>query len=229
VSSLSTGVVEALRQQIVSGQLRPGDKLPAESALEQDFRVSRTVIREALSRLQSAGLVEKYRGKGTFVLTMPSSHAFAAPSQQAQSHQDRLDLLDFRLGVEVEAAALAARRRSTAQLTAISAALDAFAESRHKPSAAVTADFGFHRSIAIAADNRFYLDLLESLGTTMIFMPQTRLAHAGDDAKDAHFSRVLEEHRVILDAIRRQDPQGSAAAMRTHLSGSRARLAPGTG
>jgi GntR family transcriptional repressor for pyruvate dehydrogenase complex len=227
MSNLSTAVADSLRQQIISGQLHPGDKLPAESALEQEFRVSRTVIREALSRLQTAGLVEKYRGKGTYVLTRPSGRPFTAPLQDIHSHQERLDLLDFRIGIETETAALAAQRRSTAQLGAVSDALETFAASQQKPSSAVTADFEFHRRIAIAANNRFYIDLLESLGTTMIVMPQTRLMQADPEAQDAHYGRVLAEHQAIHDAIQRRDPQSSAAAMRTHLSNSRARLAPG--
>lgn len=224
MSSLSTGVVDEIRRRIVDGHLHPGDKLPAESALEQDFGVSRTVIREALSRLQAAGLVEKYRGKGTFVLTRPSGRAFTAPLQEAYSHQDRLDLLDFRIGMEVEAAALAAHRRTAGQLAAVAAALDAFGQAASRPSAAVAADFAFHRSIAIAANNRFYLDLLESLGATMISMPHPRLVEEDHDEQDASFDRVLHEHQAIRDAIGRQDVQGSAAAMRAHLSNTRARL-----
>lgn len=226
MSNLSTTVVETIRQRIIQGQLRPGDKLPAESALEDDFKVSRTVIREALSRLQAAGLVEKYRGKGTYVLTRPTGHSFAAPPQENQSYQDRLDLLDFRIGVEVEAAALSAQRRSTVQLSALEAALDAFEQASDKPSAAVTADFDFHRSIAVAANNRLYLDLLQSLGPTMISMPQTRLMQAGQEAQGAHYNRVLDEHRTVYEAIARQDAQGAAAAMRTHLANSRTRSAP---
>lgn len=226
MSNLSTTIVDTIRQQIVEGRLRPGDKLPAESALENEFGVSRTVIREALSRLQASGLVEKYRGKGTYVLTRPTDHSFTAPSQEVRSHQDRLDLLDFRMGVEVEAAALAAQRRTNTQLTAISKALDAFEQASQKPSAAVSSDFDFHRSIAVAANNRLYLDLLQSLGPTMISMPQTRLLQADQDAQDKHYNRVLDEHRSVYDAIARQDAPGAAAAMRTHLSNTRIRLAP---
>lgn len=226
MSNLSTSVVDTLRQRIVEGHLRPGDKLPAESALEDEFRVSRTVIREALSRLQAAGLVEKYRGKGTYVLTRPTDHSFTAPSQEVTSHQDRLDLLDFRVGIEVEAAALAAQRRTTTQLTAIGTALAAFGQASRKPSAAVSADFDFHRSIAVAANNRLYLDLLQSLGPTMISMPQTRLLQADQEARDTHYTRVLDEHRSVYEAIARQDAQGAAAAIRTHLSNTRTRLVP---
>ena len=228
MSNLSSAVVDALRRQIIDGTLQPGDKLPAESALEQQFGVSRTVVREALSRLQTTGLVEKYRGKGTYVLTRPTDHAFTVPPQEGHTHQDRMDLLDFRIGIEAETAALAAQRRTNPQLTAIGAALDVFASARHRPSAAVTADFDFHRSVAVAANNRLYLDLLHSLGPTMISMPQTRLLQTDQEARDTHYNRVLDEHRTVHEAITRQDPQGAAAAMRTHLSNTRERLAPGT-
>lgn len=224
MTNLSTTVVDTLRQQIVQGTLQPGDKLPAESALERDFAVSRTVIREALSRLQAAGLVEKYRGKGTYVLTRPADHRFAAPTLQPRSRQDRIDLLDFRMGIEAETAALAARRRSTVQLTAARATLEDFSRWREKPSSAISADFAFHRALAVAANNRLFLDLLESLGPTMIAMPRTRLAPTGADAQEDHFGKVQDEHGAIYRAVEQQDPQGSSAAMRTHLTNTRNRL-----
>lgn len=226
MSNLTAAVVEQIRRQIVDGDIRPGDKLPAESALERQFSVSRTVIREAISRLQAAGLVETYRGKGTYVLTRPSTQVFAGTPENVRTFQDRIDLLDFRLGAEVEAAALAARRRSTAQFAAIDRALGLFISARDLPSSAVEADFAFHRNIAIASNNRFYVDLLTSLGATMISMPQTRLMQPDTTARRRHFDRVIEEHRTIADAIDREDPQGAAAAMRTHLANSRVRLIP---
>ncbi|MBG6185008.1 GntR family transcriptional repressor for pyruvate dehydrogenase complex [Arthrobacter sp. CAN_A214] len=226
MSSLTATVVENIRQQIIDGDIRPGDKLPAESALEEQFSVSRTVVREAISRLHAAGLVETYRGKGTYVLTRPSTQAFAADPENVRTFQDRLDLLDFRLGTEVEAAALAARRRTPTQLAAIDRALGEFIRARDLPSNAVEADFSFHRNITIASNNRFYLDLLTSLGPTMISMPQTRLMQPDTTAQRQHFDRVIEEHRTIADAIDREDPQSAAAAMRTHLANSRVRLLP---
>jgi GntR family transcriptional repressor for pyruvate dehydrogenase complex len=226
MSTLTAGVVEQIRRQIIDGDIRPGDRLPAESALEKQFSVSRTVIREAISRLHAAGLVETYRGKGTYVLTRPSTQAFVGTPENVRSFQDRIDLLDFRLGAEVEAAALAARRRTPTQLAAIDQALGHFIGARDLPSSAVEADFAFHRNIAIASNNRFYLDLITSLGATMISMPQTRLMQPDTTAQRQHFDRVIEEHRTIADAIDREDPQSAAAAMRTHLANSRVRLLP---
>ena len=98
-----------------------------------------------------------------------------------------------------------------------------FAASAGSPSWSVDADFQFHRSIADAANNRYYVDLLVSLGTTMIATPPTRLA--ADEAK--HLARVTSEHADMLAAIEQGDAQGAAAATRTHLANSRARLTSG--
>jgi len=220
--SLTDRVVEGIRGQIMAEQVRAGEKLPAESALMELFDVSRTVIREALSRLQAAGLVETYRGKGSYVLTRPSRESFAPEAHPLRTASDAIELLDFRLAVEVEAAALAALRRTDAQLAAMGAALDRFRASRARPSGAVDADFTFHSRIAAATNNPYFTDLLASLGPTMIAMPQTRLADEAGQAEQ--FDRVIAEHEDILAAIGRKDGPGAHAAMRTHLSNSRARL-----
>lgn len=225
MSSLSHGVVEQIRAQIVDGRFHPGAKLPAESALERQFSVSRTVIREAITHLRAVGLVETHRGKGTFVLARPSKESFSADVDQIRTVDDMLELVDFRLGCEVEAAGLAAVRRTGTQLKRIEAALTAFLAARDLPSNALEADFQFHRNIAVASNNRYYVDLLTSLGPTMISMPQTRLmAHDAAD-RDRHYDRVTIEHETICAAIGRQDCLAAAAAMHTHLANSRARIA----
>ncbi|MDQ4489511.1 FadR/GntR family transcriptional regulator [Sinomonas sp. ASV486] len=226
-ASLTDGVVDRLTGRIVDGGFAPGDKLPSEGELMEQFAVSRTVVREALSRLQAAGLVETYRGRGTFVLTRPSEEAFSIEAGSVRTVPERLELLDFRIAVEVEAASLAAQRRTPAQLDEIARALDVFRASRAKPSGAVDADFRFHTAIAAAASNRYYAELLTSLGPTIIAMPQTRLRAAEGPERDAHFDRVTYEHESIYAAIERGDPAGAAAAVRTHLANSRQRLTLG--
>lgn len=225
-ASLSHGVVDRLTALIVDGTVRPGDKLPAESALMERYGVSRTVIREAVSRLQVAGLVETYRGKGSFVLTRPTQSPFVADPGELRTADDVVALLDFRLGIEVEAAALAAQRRTPAQLRRLDEALGHFSAGVDRPSIAVEADFTLHLRIAEAANNRYFVDLLRSLGPTMIAMPHTRLAAADETAQAVHFARVVQEHSDIVAAIRRGDALGAAAAARTHLANSRARLRP---
>ncbi|MGO4783165.1 FadR/GntR family transcriptional regulator [Cryobacterium sp. W22_MBD10_FK3] len=223
--SLAEKVERLLRAQIVGGGVGPGDKLPSESGLMEQFGVSRTVVREAVSRLQAAGLVETYRGKGTFVLTRPSEEAFRVHPEEIHTVANRIELIDFRLGVEVEAASLAALRHTPAQLDDIATALDAFRASRAKPSGAVEADFRFHLLIAVASNNHYYAELMSSLGPTMIAMPQTRLHAADEPGRDEHFSRVTFEHEAIFTAIERRDAAGANAAARVHLANSRDRLA----
>lgn len=222
--NLTEGVVAQLRARIVDGGLTPGEKLPSESELMEEFSVSRTVVREALSRLQAAGLVETYRGRGTFVLTIPSDEAFSVEASSVRTLAERLELLDFRLAFEVEAASLAAARRSPDELRELSQALDVFRASRAKPSGAVDADFQFHLKVAAAANNRYFVDLLTSLGPTIIAMPQTRLRAPEGPERDTHYDRVVAEHEAIYTAIEAGDSPGAAAAMRTHLSNSRHRL-----
>lgn len=223
--SLAEKVERLLRAQIEGGGVGPGDKLPSESGLMEQFGVSRTVVREAVSRLQAAGLVETYRGKGTFVLTRPSEEAFRVHPQEIHTVANRIELIDFRLAVEVEAAGLAALRHSAGQLADIAGALDAFRASRAKPSGAVEADFRFHLNIAVATNNHYFVELMSSLGPTMIAMPQTRLRSATEAERNEHFSRVIFEHEAIFAAIERRDAAAANAAARVHLANSRDRLA----
>jgi GntR family transcriptional repressor for pyruvate dehydrogenase complex len=216
--SLTEKVERLVKEQIVDGSFVSGEKLPSESELMVSFAVSRTVIREAISRLQAAGLVETYRGKGTYVLTRPSDAPFPVGAQQTHTVADRITLIDFRLGTEVEAAGLAALRHTPEQLDEISRALDLFRASRSKPSGAVEADFRFHLNIAVATNNHYYVELFTSLGPTMIAMPQTRLRAVDDTDRDVHFDRVVFEHEAIFAAIARRDALGANAAARVRTS-----------
>ena len=220
---LAHELVERLRERILGGEIEPGQKLPTESSLVSEFGVSRTVVREAISRLQAAGLVETFQGRGSFVLDLPEpAREFSLDTSRVRSHRDVLDLLDFRIGIEVEAAGLAAVRRTEHQLKAIARALDDFR--RTGPGRVVEADFTFHLKVAAASGNRFYSELLGSLGPMMIMLPRTRLDQSYSVSDQAHFTRVIAEHENIHDAIARSDPEGARAAARVHLSNTRHRL-----
>ena len=222
--SLAHELVERLKEQILAGQMEPGQKLPTEASLVADYGVSRTVVREAISRLQAAGLVETFQGRGSFVLALPETEGFAVGADRIRTHHDVLDMIDFRIGIESEAAGLAAERRTDVQLKAIERALRDLTRAGDKPSGAVEADFEFHRRIALASNNRFYSDLLDSLGPMMIMLPRTRLEAAYTVSDATHLTRVTLEHENIHLAIARGDAAAARAAMRLHLANSRARL-----
>ncbi len=223
--NLTADLSADLRTRIVEGVIQPGDKLPSENALMGEFGVSRTVVRSALTRLQAEGLVETERGRGSFALTPPDDGTQTTPgSRPVASVEDRLHLLEFRMGVEAEAAALAARNHSDRQLRAVNAALEQFTASAGHPGHAMKFDFEFHRAIAAASGNPFYSDCVASLGQTMIAMPRTRLMTGVEHYARDHFDQVVHEHRSIAAAIADGDETAAAAAMRSHLANSRRRF-----
>ncbi|BAU72273.1 FadR/GntR family transcriptional regulator [Metapseudomonas furukawaii] len=221
--SLAQELVSELSQQIQSGVIKRGEKLPTESAIMEAQGVSRTVVREAISRLQAAGLVETRHGIGTFVLDTPSPMGFRIDPATIVTLRDVIAILELRISLEVESAGLAAQRRSPEQLKAIREALDVFLNAAHGTDA-VGSDFQFHLQIALATGNRYFTDIMTHLGTSII--PRTRLnsariAHADHEQ---YMARLVREHEEIYEAIARQDAEAARAAMRLHLTNSRERL-----
>ncbi|OKH78704.1 FadR/GntR family transcriptional regulator [Mycolicibacterium mageritense] len=223
--SASQRVVAGLKDKILAGDLPPGHKLPSEAELIDEFGVSRTVVREAVTRLRAEGLVETFQGRGSFVLAVPEPTSFTVESAAIRTHHDVLDMVDFRLGVECEAAALAAARIDAAGIDAVRAALAAFGTAT--PDDAVEADFRFHRAVAAASGNRFYVDLVDSLGPMMIMLTRTRLGAEHSITDAAHAERVRREHEEIATAVIAGEPDLARAAMRLHLGNTRRRLDAG--
>lgn len=221
-AGLADRVVSGIKDQILAGDLAPGAKLPSESDLVGTYGVSRTVAREAVTRLRAEGLVETFQGRGSFVLAVPEPSPFALESSAIRTQHDVLDMVDFRLGVECEAAALAAARVDDSGAQQIRKALEAFVKA--EPHNQVEADFAFHRAVAAASGNRFYLDLLDSFGPMMILLPRTRLGDAYSLTDAGHVDRVLREHDNIAAAVIAGDPDLARAAMRVHLGNTRRRL-----
>jgi GntR family transcriptional repressor for pyruvate dehydrogenase complex len=222
--SLAQELVTELSQRIRDGVIKRGDKLPTESAIMEEQGVSRTVVREALSRLQASGLVETRHGIGTFVLDTPSPSGFRIDPATIVTLRDVLAILELRISLEVESAGLAAQRRSPEQLAAMRAALDALGYSAAREGDAVASDFQFHLLIAEATGNRYFTDIMSHLGTSII--PRTRLnsARIAQDDQQHYLARLSREHEQIFESIARQDSDAARAAMRLHLTNSRERL-----
>lgn len=220
--TLAHELVEALGERIRDGRLAPGDRLPTESAVMAEFGVSRTVVREAISRLQASGLVQTRHGVGSFVVG-PGDDAtgFRIAPEQLETLRDVVAMLELRIGVETEAAALAARRRTADNLVALRAALVSFSEAVEAGRDAVAADFQFHHEISRATQNPHFGQLMATLGTMII--PRARLdpdSPLAAEERAAYLRRVNAEHASILGAIEGQDVEAARAAMRTHLANS---------
>jgi GntR family transcriptional regulator, transcriptional repressor for pyruvate dehydrogenase complex len=221
--TLALELVESLGQRIRDASLAVGAKLPTEAAIMREFGVSRTVVREALSKLQASGLVETRHGIGTFVLGLGNSAPFCIAPEQFATLRDVIAVLELRIGLETEAASLAAQRRTVQNLAVMRAALAAFSEAIESDGDSVSADFQFHAEIARATQNPHFEGLMAYLGTMII--PRARLDpnEAASEARRNYLRRVNGEHESICDAIASQDADAARAAMRTHLANSRER------
>ena len=223
---LAHSLVDDFSVRIRDGALRPGDKLPTESEIMQAFGVSRTVVREALSKLQAGGLVETHHGVGTFVLQPRASGVggvFRLDPGEIATSVDVLAVLELRISLETESAGLAATRRTEVQLLAMRTALDDFERNVGVAGDTVAPDFRFHLEIAQATGNPYFGDIMSHLGTTII--PRTRISAIRNlDHGGAYLSRVNREHEEIYAAIARRDAESARAAMRIHLTNSRERL-----
>ncbi|MBT9293234.1 FadR/GntR family transcriptional regulator [Prosthecodimorpha staleyi] len=211
---------ESLEREIREGRLKPGDRLPTEAALSAAAGVSRTVVREAVAALKAAGLVETRQGAGAFVLQARTRFADLGPIERA-TVDEIVWILELRLAVEVEAAALASNRRTDADLQAIDHSIAELGRARTEATDNVAPDLAFHRAIAAATQNPYFGRFLDQLGDLAV--PRRRLP-ASNLAPD-YLDMVEREHQAIRDAIAAGDPDAAAAHMRRHLAGSRARYA----
>jgi GntR family transcriptional repressor for pyruvate dehydrogenase complex len=221
--TLALELVASLSERIREGRLNAGDKLPTEAAIMAEFGVSRTVVREAISKLQAAGLVDTRHGVGTFVLGLGEAPGFKIAPDQFATLRDVVAVLELRIGIETEAAALAAQRRTEANLVSLRAALDAVAAAVEAGQPSVSADFQFHHEIARATQNHHFAELMGTLGSTIIPRGRLEPVEVVTEERRLYMRRVNAEHESILDAITAQDAEGARAAMRTHLANSRER------
>lgn len=216
---LAQTVIDELKKQIEGGALSVGDRLPTEPQLEAQFDVSRTVIREAIAELRAAGIVTPVQGKGMFVTEAPGG-TILTPTE-IQSIPQTLEMIEFRIAVETEAAAIAAYRRSAQQESDIRTANQFLTAQVASGGATIEADFAFHEAIAKAANNRHFIDALHRFGARSI--PRSQFPTLPDAESSDYLHKVIKEHELILEAISEQDPDAARQAMRAHLTGSQKR------
>jgi DNA-binding FadR family transcriptional regulator len=221
--TLAHSVVAHISDMIRDGRIAPGEKIPSEAEVIATLGVSRSVVREAVSQMQAAGLGETFQGIGTFAVA-GAPQPMGMATEGVVTMKDVLALLELRISLETEAAGLAASRRTDSDLARIHAALAHFLALCRSGAETAQADTAFHLSIAHAADNRFLYDTLNHLGTRLLPEARKNTVQFTRDAPSVYIERVTREHDDIVTAIVRRDPESARAAMRTHLSNSRERL-----
>lgn len=223
--NLTQQLVDQLCHLINSGALEPGAKLPTESEIVREQGVSRTVVREAISKLQAAGIVATRHGIGTFVLDNVGKNKsdFGIKAGSVTTIRDVLAMLELRISIETEAAALAAIRHTEEHLREMRRALDSFRDHFDSGKATVGPDFQFHLAIARATGNDYFWNILNHLGSSVI--PRSRFPiNERQPHEREYLVRISHEHEDTYDAVARHDPEAARAAIRNHLGNSRERM-----
>jgi GntR family transcriptional repressor for pyruvate dehydrogenase complex len=212
-SRLYEQIVQQVEESILSGQLKPGDQLPAERDLAQRFGVSRTAVREAVKALREKGLVEAYSGRGTFVTNGTSQAIRQSLELMVRINQEdgSTHLAELRHMLEPEIAALAAPRIEEQLLGTMREAVAAMDRSLHDPDAYVEADLDFHLALAEAAGNPLILSLLDSI-VGLLREQRARIFTVDGGPERGQF-----HHKRILAAVEAKNAAGAREAMREHL------------
>jgi DNA-binding FadR family transcriptional regulator len=213
--NLASRVAELLLNKIRSDGLEPGTKLPSEAAMARHFGVSRTVIREAIAALKGDGLLETRKGSGTYVRDVAPIRAQNTDLVTESSIQSLLNLIEVRRGMEAESAALAALRRTPAQLAEIEHSLRRIEEAVAGGTDGVEEDARFHQSIAAATGNPYWVRLMEMFAQPI--RSAVRVTRANEARRGDFARQVQSEHQRIVDAIAAGDPDLARAAAATHM------------
>ena len=207
--------IEKLRAMIVSGELRPGDRLPREADLATTLGLSRSSLREAVRALSLVRILDVRQGDGTYVSSLAADSLLEALNFIVEFHHDAsvLELLEVRRILEPAASARAAVLITAPTIEHVAEILGR-ANADSPVEELVKADVEFHRAIALAAGNSVLASLIESLSA-----PTQRARVWRGMTQEGALQRTLDEHQAIFDAITRHDPEMARTWATVHVAG----------
>lgn len=224
-ANLVVKISKELMDQITQDVFKLGDKLPSESVLSEAYGVSRTVVREAIASLRAGGVVETRQGAGAFVAKKPGTDQRGFKPVDLAKVSSIIEVLEMRIAVESEAAALAAERRSPIQAAKIIEAVRNFGIKVNNGESPTKEDYEFHAAIAEATNNSRFTEFLAIVEAAI--SPRSQLdGPMSDVSRDkTYFENLYNEHKKIADAIYAKDVKQARQAMRDHISGTLNRYA----
>lgn len=220
--TLADRITLVLAEQLRSGVYPVNARLPTEVKMAEEFGVSRTVVREAISRLKSEGLVETRQGSGTAVLDPRSSAAFRLTAPENNPAEGVLRIIELRCGIEAQMAALAAKRRTSSEMAEIKHALKMIDRAVANGGDGVKEDLEFHMAISRATRNPYYTDLLGML--TRALKDAIRVTRSNEARRADFTAEVRAEHAAISAAILARDPEAARAAAFRHMESTVLRI-----
>lgn len=213
---ISDQVYEQLRELIFRGEFRPGEKILPERELSTALNVSRTSVRDAINKLVVMGLLEQRQGQGTFVRSPdPRGKGLLAEAMETQDATLE-DLLEVRMGMECNAAALAARRAVEKDIQFLEKSLEEMHAEIREGRHGTEADVAFHMAISYATQNPVQIYLMKRFYDFLFHGIRENLMHLYEDPENLEL--IIAQHRRIFEAIRDHDPEKASLAMETHIN-----------
>ena len=211
-------IVEQIRGLIKEGKLKPGDKLPPEQVLAENFGTSRPSVREALSALEILGITESRGGKGNFIKDTPRSTFYEQEIMELEEEESPFELLEARKSVEIEIADLAAKKASQEDI-------DAIYEPLHKMEGAIS-----NIPEMMELDREFHINIAKAAHNNLLFSMMAYLSHLSKEKlwvnmKEKTWNlpgypqKYLKEHTEIFNAIKNKDSKNARKQVYHHLVG----------
>ncbi len=206
-------IIKQIRNSIVSGQLKTGDKLPSERKLSESFGIGRTYVRDAIKKLEFYGILKTLPQSGTMVAGADISAMEGLFADVIKLNKnDFFHLVETRVVMETHACGQAAIRRSNRDIADLEEKLDEYKQRVDANLPGIKEDFNFHIKITEASQNMVIKSLM------LILIPDILdIYRKLNVCGEGRFYKSYDEHKVILDCIIKQDSKGAEEAMRVHL------------
>lgn len=208
-------VILGIEEMLRSNNMQAGDRLQSEKELSLYFGVSKTAVREALSALQTAGLIEVRHGSGIFVRNVNEKLANPLTMKLLTDRDNLFGILELRKGLEAEGLFLAAQRADASDIATIKTYLLAMAEAVERGENAAQEDLNFHCALIKATHNQAYSNIFDTIAS--VFLDGMSACHDYFSLHQGPRLIVLEEHRLIYEAVKKRQPERARDLMRAHL------------
>lgn len=212
---VSDQVFEQLRELIFRGEFKPGERIMPERELSEAMGVSRTSVRDAISKLVAVGLLEQRQGQGTFVRLRATEEKQPLAAAMESEEATLEDLLEVRMGLECNSAALAARRALETDLQFLEKSIEEMRAEVAAGRLGTEADVSFHMAISYATKNPLQVWLMRSFYDYLFISIRKNLAHLYEDP--ANIEKIVQQHTRIFHAVRDHDARRAFDAMKTHI------------
>ena len=213
---VSDQVFDQLRELIFCGDFQPGEKIMTERELAKALNVSRNSVREAINKLVTLRFLEQRQGQGTFVRSMEDVVKIPLATIMKTQDASLIDLMEMRLGIECNAASLAARRANPADLEAIEKAIGEMDADTRSGGLGTEGDLSFHMAIAMATKNPLQVYIMKNVSEFLHVGIRENLLHLYQNPDN--IVEILRQHQAIYQAIRSGDTEAAYTTMNNHIN-----------